>query len=253
MAFRPVAAITALSLALMATPSSDSQGAEVVVMGTVAAKSVLEEIAPAFERSSKHKLILRIATAAELKAEIEKGAPCDVALLTVAAVDDLIKQGRLIQSTKIDVAKSGVGIAVKKGAITPPITTGEELKQAMLSAKSIAYSAQGSTGPIMKRIFERFGITDAMNSKTVVVTKTTAAEAVALGQAEMGFTQISEILDTPSAQLVGPLPSEVQVYTSFAAAAAVGAKDPGATQAFIDVLASPAAKAVLKARGLEPN
>ena len=168
MAFRPVAAITALLLALMATSSSDSQAAEVVVMGTVAAKSVLEEIAPAFERGSKHKLILRIATAAELKAEIEKGAPCDVALLTVAAVDDLIKQGRLIQSTKIDVAKSGVGIAVKKGAITPPITTGEELKQAMLSAKSIAYSAQGSTGPIMKRIFERFGITDAMNSKTCV-------------------------------------------------------------------------------------
>ena len=100
MAFRPVAAITALLLALMAASSSDSQAAEVVVMGTVAAKSVLEEIAPAFERSSKHKLILRIATAAELKAEIEKGAPCDVALLTVAAVDDLIKQGRLIQSTK---------------------------------------------------------------------------------------------------------------------------------------------------------
>ena len=139
MAFRPVAAITALLLALMATASSDSQAAEVVVMGTVAAKSVLEEIAPAFERDSKHKLVLRIATAAELKAEIEKGAPCDVALLTVAAVDDLIKQGRLIQSTKINVAKSGVGIAVKKGAITPPITTVEEIKQAVLSAKSIAY------------------------------------------------------------------------------------------------------------------
>ncbi|HWW03919.1 substrate-binding domain-containing protein [Collimonas sp.] len=253
MIFRPVVAIAALSLILIGATSSNSRAAEVVVLSTVAAKSVLEEIAPAFERDSNHKLVLRFATAAELKAEIEKGAPCDVALLTVAAVDDLIKQGRFTQISKINVAKSGVGIAVKRGAAAPSITTGEELKQALLSAKSIVYSAQGATAPIMKRIFERFGITEVMSAKTIVVTAITAPEAVASGQAEMGFTQISEILDTPSTRLVGPLPPEVQVYSSFAAAIATEAKAPGAAQAFIDLLVTAATKAVLKARGLEPN
>ncbi len=253
MALRSVAAIAAISVSLLGALGVSAQAAEIVVFSTVAAKSVLEEIAPAFERDSKHKLVLRFATAAELKAEIERGVPFDIALLTAAAVDDLIKQGRLTQDSRVNVARSGVGIAVTKGTTTPPITTGEELKQALLSAKSIAYSAQGATGPIMKTIFERFGITDVMSAKTVVVTKTTASEAVAAGQAEMGFTQISEILDTPSARLVGPLPSEVQVYSLFAAAAAAGAKDPGAAQAFIDVLTAPATRPVLKSRGLEPN
>jgi molybdate transport system substrate-binding protein len=253
MALRSVAAIAAISVSLWGASSASAQAAEIVVFSTVAAKTVLEEIAPAFERNSKHKLTLRFATTAELKTEIERGAPCDVALLTVAAVDDLIKQGRLAQDGRVNVARSGVGIAVTKGAATRPITTGEELKQALLSAKSIAYSAQGATGPIMKKIFERFAITDVMSAKTVVVTTTTAPEAVAAGQVEMGFTQISEILDVPGARLVGPLPSEVQVYSAFTAAAAAGARDPGAAQAFIDVLTTPATKAVLKARGLEPS
>ena len=124
MALCSVAAIAAISVSLLGALGVSAQAAEIVVFSTVAAKSVLEEIAPAFERDSKHKLTLRFATAAELKTEIERGAPFDVALLTAGAVDDLIKQGRLTQASRVNVARSGVGIAVTKGTATPPITTG---------------------------------------------------------------------------------------------------------------------------------
>ena len=213
---------------------------------------MLEEIAPTFERDSKQKLILKFATAAELKSEIEKGATCDVALLTAAAVDDLIKQGKLTASSRAAIAKSGVGIAIRKGATSPVIATPEDLKQALIAAKSIALSAQGASGPIMKRIFERFGLTEVMNGKTVIVTTGTTPEAVAMGQAELGFTQISEILATEGAILIGPLPPDLQVYSSFVAGVAASARDSAAAHAFIDLLTTPKTSAVFRAKGLEP-
>jgi molybdate transport system substrate-binding protein len=254
MMFRDVvAAYLTLIFALTALPITLVHAADVVIFSTVAAKSALEELAPAFERESKHKLIMRFATAAEMKAEIEKGVPCDVAILTAAAIDDLVKQGRLNGATRVNVARSGVGIAVKQEVSARSVATADDLKQLLLSAKSIAYSATGATGPIMKQAFERLGITEAMTPKTIVVTATTTPEAIASGKAEVGFSQISEILDTPGVRLVSALPADVQIYSLFAAAAATGAKDPAAAQYVLQALTTPAAKAVLKAKGLDPN
>jgi molybdate transport system substrate-binding protein len=253
MPMRAVFVFAALTQALLGVSVASSHAADVVVFSTVAAKAALEAFAPTFERETQHKLTLRFATAAALKAEIEKGIPCDVALLTAAAIDDLITQGRLAPASRIPVARSGVGMAVKQGASVPPISTPEELKQAVLAAQSIVYSTTGATGPIMKGVFERFGIADVMAAKTLLVSTITAAEAVARGQAEVGFTQISEILDAPGAHLVGPLPAAVQVYSAFAAATAVGTREPAAARAFLDALTTAAAKAVLRAKGLEPN
>ncbi len=238
--------------ALLLTAWSGAQAADITVFGTVAAKSALEQIVPAFEAGSGHKVTLHIATTGELKADIEKGAHVDVAFLTAAALDDLIKQGKLDAAGKIAVARSGVGIAVAKGAPQPAIGNAEDFKRTLLAAKSITYSAQGATGPTMKKIFEQFGIADAMSAKTVIISKITAPQAVAAGQAEMGFTQISEIYDAPQAQFAGPLPTEVQVYSTFSAAPSATAGDRAAAQAFVSALAQPAAKAILKARGLEP-
>jgi molybdate transport system substrate-binding protein len=253
MAIRPVTAFALLCVVLMQASGTSAKAADMMLLSTIAAKAAVEEIAPAFERATGHHLNVRFGLGADLKTEIEKGAACDVALLTEAVIDDLIKQNRLTQASRAYVARSGVGIAVKLGAAVPTITTGEELKQALLAAKSIAYSAKGATGPILKKIFERYAITEAMQGKIVLVTATTAPEAVALDQAELGFTQISEILDARGARLVGPLPAELQVYTTFAAATAASTKNPAAAQAFVDFLGTAATKAVLKARGLEPR
>ncbi|MRW90128.1 hypothetical protein GJ699_09050 [Duganella sp. FT80W] len=238
---------------LMLTALSAAQAADITVFGTVAAKSALEQIAPAFEAASGHKVKLRIATTGELKAEIDKGATFDVAFLTAAALDELIQQGKLDGAGKVVVARTGVGVTVAKDAPKPAIGNAAEFRRTVLAARSVTYSAQGATGPTIKKIFEQLGITDAMNAKTVIISKITAPQAVAAGQAEMGFTQISEILDTPEAQLAGPLPPELQVYSTFSAAPSATTAERAAAQAFVNALAQPAAKAILKARGLEPQ
>ena len=247
------AIFTTFGVAMLLAPSAGSQAAEIVVLSSVGVKTVLEEVGPQFEQATKHKLVFQFATAAELKARIERGEAFDVAILTAAGIDDLIKQTKLASATRVDVAKSGAGVAIKKGAPKPDITTAEGFRQTLLAAKSIAYSAQGATGPNMRKIFERFGIAEEMKAKTTVVSGITAPEAVAKGEAELGFTQISEILPVEGAVLAGPLPPEVQVYTIFTAAVAVTTKDPAAAQTFIKFLTSPAAAPVIKAKGMEPS
>jgi molybdate transport system substrate-binding protein len=233
--------------------SGAAQAANVTVFGSVAAKSALEQLAPAYERATQNKVTLHIATVAELKGEIDQGAAFNVAILTDAALSDLAKSGRVIADSKVAIAKSGVGVAVAPGLPLPAIATPDQLKAALLAAKSITYTTQGSTGPTIKKVFERLGISDAMNAKTVAISGMTAPQALVAGKAEMGFTQVSEILDTPAAQLAGPLPTELQASTQFSAAVSANAADRAAAQNFVTMLTSPAAKSTLKSRGLDPN
>lgn len=253
MRFHTTSTLVAATLAVFALAAAPAaRAADVVVLATIAAKSAMEQIAAEFERSGQHKVILRFATANELKGEIEKGVPFDVTLLTNAALDDLDKQGKLAPGSKVPVMRSGVGIAARKGT-TNAIATDAELKQALIDARSIVMSSQGATGPIMKRAFERYGIADAVAAKTVLVSNITAAQAVANGQGELGFTQISEVMDTPEARLVGPLPAEAQVFSSFSAAVGKEARNAAGAQAFVGAMSGDAGKAVLKARGLDPQ
>lgn len=249
MSIRSTAALTALSLTALST--SGAQAAEVIVYGTVAAKAALQQIVPTFEQDTGNKVTLRVATTNELKEAIDKGDKVDVAILTNAALADLASKGKIDIASKISVAKSGAGVAVKKGAPLPNIATSEDFKKSLLAAKSIAYSATGATGTLIQKVFSHYHISEEMMAKTVIIKQGTAPEAVARGEAEMGFTQISEILDAPGAQLVGPLPADVQVYSAFAAALGSGAKDNAAAQAFMTVLTAPSTKALLKAKGLE--
>jgi molybdate transport system substrate-binding protein len=243
----------ALGILAASTGIHVAEAAEVVVFSTIAAKSALDTIAPGFERESGATLRLRYATAAELKTEIEKGAKFDVALLTSAGIDDLANKALVRASSKAVVFRSGVGVAVKKGVTPPVMATADDLKRALVEARSIALSTQGATGPIMKRIFEKFAIADAMAAKSVLVSDITAPEAVARGQAELAFTQVSEILDTPGAVLVAPLPPEVQVLSVFSAALASSSAGAAAADAFMKWLSNPSAREIMRAKGLDPS
>jgi molybdate transport system substrate-binding protein len=240
-----------LAVLLMLALGAGVHAADITVLASNGVKAVLQELAPRFESSTGHTLVFRFATAAELKAQIEKGETFDVAILTSAIIDDLIKQGRLAAATRADVARSGAGIAIRKGAPRPDIATADALKRTLLSAKSVAYVGQGATAGIMTRIFERLGIAEEMRKKTRPLSGS-AAEAVASGDAELGFTQISEILPVAGAELAGPLPSELQVYTVFPAAVSARAKQPAAARSLITFLTAPAAVPVIKAKGMEP-
>jgi molybdate transport system substrate-binding protein len=242
------AAVAALACVILA---GMAQAAEIRVFSTNGVKTVVEELAPKFERATGHKLVVRFAPAAELKGEIEKGAAFDLAILTAAATDDLLRQKKLASATRADVAKSGAGVAIRKGAPRPDISNADAFKRTLLGAKSVAYVGVGATAATMTKIFERFGIAAEMKAKTRVLSGVSAPEAVAKGEAELGFTQISEILPVAGAELAGPLPPEVQVYTVFAGAVGANARQPAAAEAFLKFLTAPAASQVIKAKGME--
>jgi molybdate transport system substrate-binding protein len=253
---RMVAAIAVAAcvsmLALLGAGAANA--AEIKVLISNALKSTMEELAPQFEKATESKLVITFGAAAELKTSIEKGAAIDLAILTTATTDDLVKEGKLIAAGRTDIARAGAGLAARKGAPKPDISSTEGFKRALLDAKSIAYVEAGATAPYIKSLFERLGIADQIKPKLKPQpTSNPAAKAVANGEAELGITQISEILPYAGAELVGPLPAEIQLYTVYPAALAAGTKEAGAAAALIKFLTAPAAIAVLKAKGLSPG
>ena len=150
------------------------------------------------------------------------------------------------------IAHSGIGVAIRKGAPRPDISTTEAFKRTLLNAKSIGFTASGATGAYLKTLFERLGIDAELNSKLKPLPGA-AGEAAAKGNVEIGMTQISEILPYAGAELVGPLPADIQSYTYFSAAVAVASKEADAAKAFIKFLAAPPALTVIKAKGMEPG
>ena len=241
-----------LALAIFTVGAADA--AEINVLASNSLKTSLEELGPQFEKATEHKVIFTFNAAVPLKAEIEKGVAFDIAILSAPLTDDLVKQGKLVGATRTDISRSSAGLAVKRGAPKPDIGTTEAFKRALLEAKSICYVEQGATGIYLKGLFERLGIAEQLKGKTKLLPPSNpAAHAVANGEAEIGMTQISEILPYEDAELVGPLPADIQLTSVYPAAVGTGAKEAEAAKAFIKFLTTPAAATVLKAKGLEPG
>jgi len=238
-----------VAAALAVASAWSAQAADVKVLSSNAVKTALEELAPQFEKATEHKLTITFGTAAGLKTNIENGETFDVAILTAGAVDDLIRQGKVAART--DLVRSGAGVAVRKGAPKPDISTTDAFKRALMAATSIGYVEQGATGIYLKGLLERLGLAEELRPK-IKLLKTNAAQAVANGEVEIGMTQISEILPFPGAELVGPLPAEIQLNTVFPAGLGASARQPDAAKALIAFLTAPPAAAVFKAKGLEP-
>jgi ABC-type molybdate transport system substrate-binding protein len=226
---------------------------DLIVLSSNATRSVLLALAPEFERTAHARLVFRFAPSEELKARIENGEQFDAVFLTSALADELQALGKVDAGARATIARTGVGVAIRKGATRPNLSTPEALRQTLLDARSIAYVGQGVTAIILRNVFEGFGIAERMREKTIVLAGVTAAEAVASGQAELGFTQVSEILPHPGVELAGPLPEEVQVYTTFDAVVGSSARQPEAARRWLEFLTAPAAISVIRAKGMEPG
>jgi molybdate transport system substrate-binding protein len=225
--------------------------ADIKVLSTNGVATVLRELAPQFERAKGHKLAITLGATAKLKQQIGEGAAFDVAILTAEATDDLIKQGK-IAGARADLAKSGIGVAVRAGARKPDIGSTEAFKRALIGAKSVAYSAQGMSGIYFASLLERLGIADEMKPKSKVQQGTPTGEAAARGEAELAIQQISELMPVAGIELVGPLPAELQLYTVFSAGLGAQAAQKEAGRALIDFLSAQMTKPLLAAKGLEP-
>ncbi len=227
------------------------QGAEIKVFSSVGIKAVTDEVLPQFEKTTGHKVAFTFDTAANLKKKIEAGDAFDVAILTAPMVDELVKSGKLTAASRKDIARSGVGIAVKKGAPKPDISTPEALKRTLLNAKSVAYSETGASGVYFASLLQKLGIADEMKAKGQLIMNPSPIEVTARGEAELGVRLISEILAVPGADFVGPLPGDLQNYTVLTAGTNAAAKEPAAAKAFVDFLTGPTAAPVMKAKGME--
>src|SRR5262249_42590400 len=153
--------------------------------------------------------------AAVLKRRIEQGESFDLAVLANFQADALLKAGLLLPDTRADVMKTGIGVAIKRGAPKPDISTVDAFKRTLLAAKSITYLKEGASTIHLDALFARLGIAEALAPKTVKPETESVSERVAAGESELGLIVIPNILSVPGAELVGPLPSEIQAYITF--------------------------------------
>jgi molybdate transport system substrate-binding protein len=247
--------VLAAAAALATATLPAAHGAEVRVVTSVALKSALDELAPAFEKATGHKLNISYDLAAAQKKRILDGASADVVMLTRAMMEDLQKQGKFAGSLA-NVAGTPVVIAARAGAPKPDISSVDALKKTLLAARSIVYADPakgGLSGIVFAHALERLGIAEQMKARTILVPGAQAADMVAKGEAELGVGQASEIVPVAGAQVVGPLPGELASVTLFTAAVGTGSEAPEAAKAYIDFLTGPQAAPALRAKGFRPG
>jgi molybdate transport system substrate-binding protein len=244
--------------ALMVLAAGGASAAEVRVLITTAMKAAIDDLGPAFEKATGHTLNITYGPSGALAKRIAGGEPADLVILA-GGIDDLIKQGKIAPDSRRDIARVRIGVAVRKGAPKPDIATVDSFKQALLKAKSIAYvdpAAGGASGVYLAKMLERLGILAEVNAKARLArggTEDMVSAIVARGEAEIGLQQISEIMSVAGAELVGPLPDELQTVTVYNAGVPVTAKEAAAARAFATFLTTPAAAAVYKTKGLDPG
>ena len=245
--------LAAALLAAVAGSPHAADGAELKIFGSRVTRMVMSDLGPQFERASGYKPVVVTDVAAVMKRRIESGEPFDLAVLVDFQADDLIKAGKLVAETRADVMKAGIGVAVKRGAPKPDIGTVEAFKRTLLDAKSITYLKEGASTIYLDRLFAQLGIAEALRAKTVKPETETVSERVAQGEVELGIIVIPNILSVAGAELVGPLPPEVQSYIVFTAAVSAQSAHREAASDLIKLLKSPATVPLLKAKGMEPG
>jgi molybdate transport system substrate-binding protein len=247
------AALLAVSLLVLARAA---RADDIIVMTSGAFTAAYLELAPGFERSTKHKVITAATSmgtgADSIPSRLQRGQPADVVIVAADALDGLIRQGTVVAGSRVDLARSGIGMAVRAGARKPDISSVEALKRTLLEAKSVAYSASVSGDYLVNELFPRLGIAGQLKGKGQRIERERVGAVVARGDAEIGFQQISELLPVPGIEFVGPLPPEAQRVTVIAAGIAVSSKHAEQAHAFIGFLASPAASSAVAKSGMEP-
>ena len=250
---RSLARVVALLLLTAAAAHAD----QIRVMTSGALSAALKELTPAFARASGSTLVIvsggSVAGAPDsIPDRLRRGERADVVMMAAGGIDDLIKAGRVVSGSRVDLARSSIGIAVKAGAQKPDISSVDALRRALLAAKSIAYSSSVSGVYVSTELFQQLGIASQVQAKSRKIESEPVAAVVARGEAEIGFQQISELRAVSGVEVVGPLPAAVQRVTVFSAAAVAGSANPAGGRALIAFLSSAAASPAIARSGMDP-
>jgi molybdate transport system substrate-binding protein len=242
-----IAATSALLL------SSLASAAEIKVLSTQATEEAYRELVPQFEKDTGHKVTTVFTGTLDANKRLAAGETYDLLIMSAPSIDEHIKGGKVVPGSRVDLAKSGVGVGVKAGAPKPDISTTDALKKTVLSAKSIGYST-GPSGVYVIGLFQRMGIADEIKGKLrQTPTGVFVGSIIASGEAEIGFQQVSELSHFAGVDYIGPLPADVQYITVFASGIATGAKEADAAKALVKFITAPTAAPAFKKRGMEPG
>jgi len=234
--------------------SDASRAAEIKVLASGGFRAAYLALLPEFEKSTGHKAVTAWGASIgnspnSIPNRLQRGEAADLVILTGDSLEHLIKQGKVVAGSRVDLANSTIGVAVRAGATKPDVSSVEALKRAVVEAKSIAYSSSAS-GVYLKGVFERLGIANQISAREV--SDEPVGAVVARGEAVLGFQQISELLPVPGIEFVAPLPSDIQEVTMFSAGIAVAAKEVDAGKALIKFISAPGAAPVIKKTGMDP-
>src|SRR5207302_3554489 len=239
--------VLALAAAAAVTLACVAHAADLVVIASNGVKGALEELAPHYEHASGNKLSFKWGVAAVLKRDIEAGAPFDLAILTNAIVADLVKQGKIAAGSETPIARSGVGLMVRKGAAKPDLSSPEALKRTVQSAKSLTWAKEGASGASFLQALQKLGIADdAQRKADLAADGAGAAKKVASGEVELGALLVNEIMAQPGVEVAGPLPAELQTYTPFSSGVSAAAKNAAGAKALAGFLTRVQSGAVFK-------
>jgi molybdate transport system substrate-binding protein len=222
--------------------------AELKIFTARAIWTVLNEVGPDFERKRGHKLTVISGFTPEFIGRINSGETFDILFSPPLTIDALVKQGKLIADSRTLLVRSDVGVEVRAGAAKPDISTVEAVKQTLLNAKSVTYLPV----PGVPQMLERLGIAEAVKPKAIVPNTDIVSELVAKGEVELGIVVITQILTTPGVELVGPLPPELKISTTFAGAISSQTKVPDAARDLFAFLKRPETIKIIRAQGMEP-
>jgi molybdate transport system substrate-binding protein len=237
--------------AVMATGAAGA--AEIRVLGSPGTRAPYTLLVPGFEAASGHRVTTTWGGVVGVTKRVADGESADVIMLPAPQIDELIRLGKLFGDTRVNVATSGVGIAIRAGAPKIDVSSSDAVRRALQNARTIAYST-GPSGVHIERLIARWGLTDQLRAKIVPpLPNVPIGEVVARGDAEIGFQQVSELLPVQGIDYLGPLPADIQETTVFCAAIHKAAEEVEAARALLKYLTAPEAAATIRKAGMEPG
>ena len=230
-----------------------AQAADIRMLAAGAVKDAFLELVPQFESSSGNKVTATWTGSADIRKRIAAGEAFDFVIVGAPDIDAFIRDGKMMPGSRVDIARSGVGIAVKAGSSRPDISSSDAVRKALLSARTVAYST-GPSGVYVQRLFDRLGIADQMKDKSRQTPPgVRVARFLANGEAELGFQQVSELVHEAGIDFLGPLPAEIQNVTVYSSGIPLDSKAPEPAKALQAFLSAPAATTVFRKNGMDPG
>jgi molybdate transport system substrate-binding protein len=233
--------------------SSAASAAEIRVIGSPGFREAYTDLLPGFETSAAHHVTTIWGGVSEIAKRVAEGEMADIVILPAAQIDDLIRRGKLVPETRVDVAKSSIGVAIRMGAPRIDAASSDGIRKALIAAKSIAYSS-GPSGVHMADVIQKWGIADQLKAKTrISPPDTPVGVMIARGDAEIGFQQVSELVRIKGIDYLGPLPADIDEITVFSAAVHRNASAPDAAKALVKYLSAPEAAPTIRKTGMDPG